>query len=217
MEALRAELDRTGVMAILRYPDGGDVLGAVEAIAAGGMTVLEVTIDTPGAFDVLAAVADRPGLIVGGGTVTDVAQVQRLAALGAAFIVSPGFDADVVSAALELGLDTLPGVATGTEILAARRAGSRFFKLFPAGALGIRYLLELRGPFGSESFVPTGGISIDELGEWLLAGATAVALGSGLTGSHAPCSAAETDALAERARRSVRRARSALAERAGSK
>jgi 2-dehydro-3-deoxyphosphogluconate aldolase/(4S)-4-hydroxy-2-oxoglutarate aldolase len=213
--AMRRELDRTGVMAILRYRDGGDVSAAVQAVAAGGMSVLEVTVDTPGAWEAIGAAAAQADLIVGGGTVTEVAQVERLAASGARFVVSPGFDAHVVSAALSLGLDTLPGVTTGTEILAARRAGSQFFKLFPAGALGTRYLSELRGPFGNECFIPTGGISIDGLGDWLRAGATAVAIGSDLAGRQPPRNAAETAALTERVRCSIAAARSVLDERQG--
>lgn len=212
--AMREQLGRTGVMAILRYRDGGDVRAAIEAVSAGGVTVLEVTVDTPGAWEAIGGAAGRADLIVGGGTVTEVAHVERLAALGARFIVSPGFDADIVTAALDLGLDAVPGVATATEILAARRVGSRFLKLFPAGAFGIQYLSELRGPFGSEWFIPTGGMSIDGVGEWLRAGATAVAIGSDLTGSQAPRNASEAEALTQRARRSVATARSVLDEQA---
>jgi len=111
-----------------------------------------------------------------------------------------------VAAALEHGLDALPGVATGTEVLAARRAGARFFKLFPAGALGTDYLAQLRGPFGAEDFVPTGGIPIAQVGAWLRAGALAVALGGDLAGRTAPRSPEEIEAVAERARAALRQA-----------
>jgi 2-dehydro-3-deoxyphosphogluconate aldolase/(4S)-4-hydroxy-2-oxoglutarate aldolase len=202
-------------MAILRYPNGGEVSHAIEAIAAGGVTVMEVTVDTPGAWQAIEKAAGRDGLVIGGGTVTEVSQVERLASLGARFIVSPGFDADVVKAALSLGLETLPGVATGTEILAARRAGSGLFKLFPAGSLGSRYLAELRGPFANECFVPTGGISIEGMGEWLSAGAIAVALGSDLAGREAPRTSAEAARLTERAKRAIAAASSVLENRVG--
>ncbi|MDQ1731796.1 MAG: 2-dehydro-3-deoxyphosphogluconate aldolase / (4S)-4-hydroxy-2-oxoglutarate aldolase [Pseudonocardiales bacterium] len=202
-------------MAILRYPLGGDVSGAIRAIAAGGVSVLEVTVDTPGAWQAIEEAAGRDGLVIGGGTVTEVSQVQRLASLGARFIVSPGFDADVVKAALSLGLDTLPGVATATEILAARRAGSGLFKLFPAGSLGSRYLAELRGPFAKECFVPTGGISIDGMAEWLYAGAIAVALGSDLAGREAPRTSADAAQLTARARLAIAAASSVLENRVG--
>ena len=202
-------------MAILRYPGGGDVSQAIGAIAAGGVTVVEVTVDTPGAWQAVAEAAGDASLTVGGGTVTEVAQVERLASIGARFIVSPGFDADVVAAALSLGMETLPGVATGTEILAARRAGSGLFKLFPASSLGIGYLAELRGPFANECFVPTGGIPIEQIPAWLSAGALAVAVGSDLAGRTAPRTAAELTLLTERAKRAIELAHSALASRGG--
>jgi 2-dehydro-3-deoxyphosphogluconate aldolase / (4S)-4-hydroxy-2-oxoglutarate aldolase len=202
-------------MAILRYPAGGDVPRAIAAIAAGGVTVLEVTVDTPGAWQAIEEAAARTGLVVGGGTVTEVAQVERLASVGARFIVSPGFDAELVASAARLGLDALPGVATGTEIMAARRAGSRLFKLFPAASLGIRCLTELRGPFANEWFIPTGGISIDGIAEWLSAGAVAVAVGSDLAGRAAPRTAAEVALLTEKAKRAIDAAGSVLAGRVG--
>jgi 2-dehydro-3-deoxyphosphogluconate aldolase/(4S)-4-hydroxy-2-oxoglutarate aldolase len=204
---LRDALGRDRLMAIVRYRDGGDVPGAIDALARGGLRVMEVTVDTPGAWDAIEAAAARTGLIVGAGTVTEPHQVERLAALGGRFVVSPGFDPGVVRAALDLGLEALPGVATGTEVLAARRAGAQFFKLFPAGALGARYLAELRGPFGRESFVPTGGIKAAELGDWLRAGAFAVALGGELAGRTAPSGEDETEAIAQRTRTALDLAR----------
>ena len=200
---LRDALGRDRLMAIIRYRAGGDVSGAIDALARGGIRVMEVTVDTPGAWDAIKQAATRSDLIVGAGTVTDVDQVAQLSALGGRFVVSPGFDPDVVAAATRHGLAPLPGVATGTEVLAARRAGVEFFKLFPAGALGVRYLAALRGPFGKESFVPTGGISIADTADWLRAGAFAVALGSELAGRTAPASEADLEAITERARTAV--------------
>lgn len=193
-------------MAILRYRDGGDITGAIKGLARGGLRVVEVTVDSPGAWAAIEEAAALPGLVVGAGTVTEAHQVERLASAGGRFIVSPGFAPDVVAAALEYGLEALPGVATGTEVLAARRVGVEFFKLFPAGALGPEYLTQLRGPFSHESFVPTGGIGFDQIGAWLRAGAFAVALGSALAGRTTPTGPAEIDALAERARGALRRA-----------
>jgi 2-dehydro-3-deoxyphosphogluconate aldolase/(4S)-4-hydroxy-2-oxoglutarate aldolase len=209
---LRDTLGRDRLMAIIRYRAGGDVSAAVEGLARGGVRVLEVTVDTPGAWAAIERAAARPGLVVGAGTVTEVGQVERLAALGGRFAVSPGFDPDVVAAALNLGLEVLPGVATATEMLAARRAGAQFFKLFPAGALGLRYLSALRGPFGKESFVPTGGITVAGMGDWLRAGAFAVALGSDLVGRAAPAADGGIEAVAERARTALDLAAAAGAE-----
>ncbi len=210
--ALRTALGEDRVMAILRYRDGGDVPGAIDALADGGIRVLEVTVDTPGAWDAIErAAATRPGLQVGAGTVTDPREVRRLAALGGRFVVSPGFDRDVVAAALDAGLEALPGVLTGTEVLAARRAGTQLFKLFPAGALGERYFRELRGPFGAECFVPTGGVPVARIRDWLDAGAFAVALGGELAGRTAPNDEDGKIAMAERARAALRAAAGAVA------
>ena len=207
---LREVLGRDRVMAILRYREGGDVSAAIGALADGGIRVLEVTVDTPGSWDAIErAAATRPRLVVGAGTVTDPRQVRRLAAIGGRFVVSPGFDRDVVTAALDAGLEPLPGVMTGTEVLAARKAGAQFFKLFPAGALGEQYLRELRGPFGTECFVPTGGVSVARIQDWLNAGAFAVALGGELAGRTAPGEedeAAAVEAMTQRAQTALRAA-----------
>ncbi len=197
------ELGRGGVLAILRYRSGGDVLGALDAVVDGGIGVVEVTVDTPGAWDAIAAAVSRPGVLVGAGTVTEVEQVRRLAGLGGRFVVSPGFDEQVVATALELGLEPLPGVSTATEVMAARRAGARLLKLFPAGALGVRHLRELRGPFGAEHFVPTGGVTRRTLAEWVDAGAYAVALGSDLSGHRPPHDADGRAELTARARETL--------------
>ena len=203
-----AALASTRVLAIVRYRQGGDPLGALRALAAGGVTVAEVTTQTPGWPDAVAgAVAE--GIVAGVGTVTEPAEVADAKAAGARFIVSPGLLPDVVSASLDRGMEPLPGVATATEILLARRAGVRLFKLFPAGALGIDQLRQLRGPFPDLAFVPTGGVGVDTVGDWLTAGAFAVALGSELAGRRAPANDAERTELTHRAEAAIAAARQA--------
>jgi 2-dehydro-3-deoxyphosphogluconate aldolase / (4S)-4-hydroxy-2-oxoglutarate aldolase len=196
------------VLAILRYRDGGDISGAMRALAAGGVTIAEVTVQTPGWQDGVAA-ASEAGVLAGAGTVTTRAEVADAHAAGARFMVSPGFVPDVVRAALDLGIEPLPGVATATEILLARDAGVRLFKLFPAGALGLDYLRQLRGPFPETAFVPTGGIGLAAIGEWLAAGALAVALGSELAGRAAPRTDLERTELTRRAAAAIAASRQA--------
>jgi Entner-Doudoroff aldolase len=106
--------------------------------------------------------------------------VPVLAEAGARFVVSPNTDPRVIGAALDAGLDPIPGALTATEVASAIGAGAALVKLFPAGPLGTAYLRALRGPFGDVDFVPTGGIAHDAVGEWLAAGAVAVGLGSDL-------------------------------------
>jgi Entner-Doudoroff aldolase len=170
----------TRVVAILRLRDHGLAAEVCDALARGGIRVLELTQDDPGALAALRAVAGRDDVVVGAGTVLDPATVPALAAAGARFVVAPNTDRRVISAALAAGLDPIPGALTATEVAAALDAGATTVKLFPAGPLGPGYLRALRGPFERVDFVPTGGIAHDAVGEWLAAGAAAVGLGSDL-------------------------------------
>lgn len=194
------------IVAILRYHQSGDFRSAIEALGAGGIRILEITVDGPDAWDALewAAASDR--FVVGAGTVTNAEEVRRAADAAARFVVSPGFVPEVFETASELGVLAIPGAVTPTEVLAARRAGAQALKLFPAGSLGVKYLRDLLGPFHDVPFIPTGGIGITNLREWLDAGALAVGLGSGLVGATAPATPAEADALRQRAAQAVRQA-----------
>lgn len=204
LEALAAER----IVAILRYHQPGDFKTAIEALAAGGIRILEITIDGPDAWDALESSAGSGGFVVGAGTVARADEVRRAASAGARFVVSPGFVPEVIETATELGITAIPGAMTPTEILAARRAGARALKLFPAATLGVKYLRDLLGPFHDVPFIPTGGIGITNLHEWLDAGALAVGLGSGLVGTTAPATPTESDALRRRAAEAVRQAHS---------
>jgi 2-dehydro-3-deoxyphosphogluconate aldolase / (4S)-4-hydroxy-2-oxoglutarate aldolase len=194
IELVRAER----LVAIVRYRDGGDVDGALAALAAGGVRLAEVTIDTPGALEAVEE-ARRQGRPVGVGTVTTVAQVSAAAEAGARFVVSPGIVPDVVQAALALGLEPLPGALTPTEIMTARALGATLVKLFPAGTFGPDYVRAVRAPLADVDLVPTGGLRIADVGAYLGAGATAVALGSDLAGRRPPTTAGEREGVAEQA------------------
>ena len=197
---LEAMLGSGRVLGIVRFHDGGDVSGAMEALARGGVELLEVTIDTPGA---LAAVerAVGNGRTVGVGTVVSAEQVRASAAAGAGFVVSPGLVHEVLETANSLGLAAVPGVFTPTEVLAATAAGARVMKLFPASCGGPAYLRALRGPFPDVALVPTGGVRLDEIQAYLDAGASVVALGSELVGRTAPRSDADLDWITAQAAR----------------
>jgi 2-dehydro-3-deoxyphosphogluconate aldolase/(4S)-4-hydroxy-2-oxoglutarate aldolase len=198
------------LVGIVRFHDGGDVSGAVEALARGGIELLEVTIDTPGALVAVERAASE-GRTVGVGTVVSVSQVRDSAAAGARFVVSPGLLPEVIDSARSLGLEAVPGVFTATEILAATAAGARVMKLFPASTGGPSYLRALRGPFPATALVPTGGVRIDEIQAYLDAGAAAVALGSDLVGRFAPRSEADLDWITAQAARATAAAHEAAA------
>ncbi len=204
-------LGSSPLLAIVRFHEGGNVLGAIDALVQGGVDHLEVTIDTPGA---LAAVeyAARNGRTVGVGTVLSGDQVRAAAAAGARFVVSPGLVPEVIEVAHGLGLEPMPGIFTATEILAATAAGAKVMKLFPASCGGPSYLRALRGPFPLTPLVPTGGVRLDQIQAYLRAGATAVALGSELVGRSAPRSDRDLERITTQAARAV-----AAVRRTGSK
>jgi 2-dehydro-3-deoxyphosphogluconate aldolase/(4S)-4-hydroxy-2-oxoglutarate aldolase len=185
------------LLGIIRFHGGGDVSGTVEALLRGGIDLVEVTLDTPGALEAVERAAGK-GAPIGVGTVTSADEVRAAAAAGARFVVSPGFVAEMVETALELGVEPVPGVFTATEILAARAAGARVLKLFPASHGGPRYVRSLRGPFPDVPLVVTGGVRPEEANEYFDAGATVVALGSELVGRAAPTSDGELEQIAAR-------------------
>ena len=192
-------LGRTPLIAIVRFASGGALGEVVAALAAGGLDLIEITIDTPGA---LAAVEQAAGAghTIGVGTVVSAEQVRASARAGASFVVSPGLVAEVVQEARACGIVPIPGVLTATEVLTALSLGASLLKLFPAGPVGARHLGALRGPFSRTAFIPTGGIEIADIGSYLAAGAAAVGLGSQLVGRTAPTTAegfAELTAHAE--------------------
>jgi 2-dehydro-3-deoxyphosphogluconate aldolase/(4S)-4-hydroxy-2-oxoglutarate aldolase len=203
-------LGSSRLLGIVRFHQGGDVSGALDALVRGGIELLEVTIDTPGA---LAAVerAAADGRDVGVGTVVSAAQVRDAASAGARFVVSPGLVTEVIDSAHDLGIEPVPGVFTATEVLAATAAGARVMKLFPASGGGPAYLRALRGPFPETPIVPTGGVRIDEIEAYFDAGASVVALGSELVGRSAPRTDADLEWITAQAARATAAARKAAA------
>jgi 2-dehydro-3-deoxyphosphogluconate aldolase/(4S)-4-hydroxy-2-oxoglutarate aldolase len=200
----------TPLLAIVRFHEGGDLLGAVEALVRGGIDLFEITTDTPGALEVVEHAA-RAGRTVGVGTVLSAEQVRACAAVGARFVVSPGLIPEVVEVAQDLGLEAVPGVFTATEILEAAAIGASVMKLFPACGGGPAYVRALRGPFPTISLVPTGGVRLDEIEAYLEAGATAVAVGTELVGRSAPTTDDDIREIERQASRAAEIARRAAA------
>lgn len=159
-------------------------LALAEQVWAAGVPLFEVPIQTPADIEALRAVAAAAaarGLAVGAGTVVLPEQVAVARDAGAAFVVSPGLDDEVVRACLDAGLAVLPGVATPSEVQRALRLGLRWVKAFPAAQLGTGWFRAMRAPFPDVRLVATGGITPDNADEYLAAGARAAAFGSGLT------------------------------------
>ena len=176
-----------GVIAVVRLAEatggGARMHRAAAALAAGGVGAVEITLTTPGALAAIAELASDGGLkdsIVGAGTVLDEKAAREVIARGARFVVSPALDRAVVRYCRDHNVPCLPGAMTPTELLEAWRAGASLVKLFPASALGPRYLREVLAPLPFLRVVPSGGVSLENAGEWIRAGAAAVSIGSAL-------------------------------------
>ncbi len=182
---LAARLQPLGVMPVVTVSGAHDGLALADALIAGGLPAIEITLRVDGAMEALKAVAaSRPDMLLGAGTVRDAAQAEACIAAGASFLVSPGFVPAVAAAAAKHGMAYLPGVATPTEMELARVDGLSFLKLFPAEVVGGRGMLAAVGQAMPDfHFVPTGGISLDSMSAYLaLANVTAVG-GSWIAGN----------------------------------
>lgn len=156
--------------------------GIAEQAALGGLVALEVTMNTPGAAEQIATLSREQGgrLAVGAGTVTTAAEFRAAHDAGAAFIVTPNLDIEILALCRENGLPAFPGAMTPSEVVAAWTHGATMVKLFPAGSLGPGYLKAIRAPLDSIPLLPTGGISLDNAPAFLAAGASGFGIGSPL-------------------------------------
>ena len=177
-----AIIEQLGVVAIIRVQDPRSVRGVVDALFEGGVRALEVTMTVPRAIELIAELAPTipSDFLLGAGTLLDADTTKRAVDAGAQFIVSPVFRPEVIAAAHERGVPVMPGCFTATEILAAWEAGADIVKVFPATSVGPSYLKDIHGPLPQVKLMPTGGVSIDNVGDWLRAGAAAVGVGSAL-------------------------------------
>jgi 2-dehydro-3-deoxyphosphogluconate aldolase / (4S)-4-hydroxy-2-oxoglutarate aldolase len=176
-----ATLREVGIIPVIRAESADAAMAVVEALMEAGLTVAEITMTVPGAIEAIASVAKRFGdkVLVGAGTVTDAETVRRALDAGAEFIVSPCLVPAVIEAARRAGVAVLPGALTPTEVFEAFRLGGDMVKVFPAQNVGgAAYLRALRGPFPEIPLVPTGGVTLDNVGEMFKAGAVAVGVGS---------------------------------------
>jgi len=165
-------------LAIIRARDTRTAAEGMDAAVRGGYRILEFTMDTPGALELIETFARRDGLTVGAGTVLDADQAEAAVARGARFLVSPVVDATVIAAASRLGVPMLPGAATPTEMWRAHRAGAGAVKLYPAPAAGPAWVRVVLGPMPFLRIVPTQGVDAGNAAAWLDAGCLAVGSGA---------------------------------------
>jgi 2-dehydro-3-deoxyphosphogluconate aldolase/(4S)-4-hydroxy-2-oxoglutarate aldolase len=191
-------------VAIIRMQDPAALRSVVDALAEGGVRALEVTMTVPRAIELIAEIAPTlpRDFLFGAGTLLDADTVHRAVEAGAQFIVSPVFRREVIEAAHADGVAVMPGCFTPTEILSAWDLGADIIKVFPATSVGPSYFKDIRGPLPQVKLMPTGGVSIDNVGDWLRAGAVAVGVGSALVDTKA-IAAKRFDVIRDNARRIV--------------
>jgi 2-dehydro-3-deoxyphosphogluconate aldolase / (4S)-4-hydroxy-2-oxoglutarate aldolase len=177
-----AEVCDARAVAVVRLPSADAVHHTVDALLAGGVRAIELTLTTPGALSVLSALRGRLGaaVVLGAGSVLSAADARAAIAAGATFVVSPVCDADVIQAAHNADVPAMVGGYTPNELLHAHRLGADVIKLFPADTLGPSYVRGVLAPMPFLRIMPTGGVTPANAGEWLRAGAVAVGVGSAL-------------------------------------
>jgi 2-dehydro-3-deoxyphosphogluconate aldolase/(4S)-4-hydroxy-2-oxoglutarate aldolase len=175
-------IEEAGIVAVIRMKEPEKLRAVVDAIAEGGIRALEITMSVPGAVELIRELAPTlpSGFTFGAGTVLDAETVHRVVDAGARFIVSPVFRRTVIEACQARQVASMPGCFTPTEILDAWDAGADVVKVFPATTLGPGYLRDIHGPLPHVKLMPTGGVTLDNAGDWIRAGAVAVGVGTSL-------------------------------------
>jgi 2-dehydro-3-deoxyphosphogluconate aldolase / (4S)-4-hydroxy-2-oxoglutarate aldolase len=181
-EEVRARIVELAIVPAVRAANDEDALFAAEAVSRGGLPIVELTMTVPKATELIAHLVNKhPHMVVGAGTVQDIATARACLAAGAKFITSPGLDLEVVEFAVQAGVIVIPGVLTPSEIMAAVKAGADFVKIFPSSLVGgVDYLRALKFPFPQVSFIASGGVNQQTAGQYLAAGAAAVGIGADL-------------------------------------
>lgn len=180
---IEQRLEKTALIPVLRARSAQEAHALVDAMVAGGVEVLEVTMTVPGAVEILKELKQAYGnqILLGSGTVTTVAECEATIAAGAEFVVSPSLHLEVIAATKKAGKVSIPGALTPTEVITAWRAGAAYVKVFPCSALGgATYLKSLKAPFPEIRLIPTGGVTLTTAADFLHAGASALGVGTDL-------------------------------------
>jgi 2-dehydro-3-deoxyphosphogluconate aldolase/(4S)-4-hydroxy-2-oxoglutarate aldolase len=200
--ALVEHIEALGAVAVVRSQHPDRLVPAIEALVEGGVEAIEITLTVPGALDQIRRVNEAMGdrVVLGVGSVTDPETAHQSIEAGARYVVSPVFKPSIVEAAHDSGAAVMPGCFTPTEAQAAWEAGADVVKVFPAGVLGMPYFKAVLAPLPHLKLMPTGGVSLDNAGDWIRAGAVAVGVGSALWDDRAVAAGAY-DTLTDNARR----------------
>ena len=212
-------IKEVGILPAIRVSTSEDAHFAAESVAAGGIPIVEITMTVAGCVDLIAhLIRYHPKMLVGAGTVLDVDTARQCVDAGAHFLTSPGFVPQVVAFAKEKGIAVLPGAMTPTEVIAAWGAGADFVKVFPCAQIGgDSYIRALKAPFPQIPLIAAGGVNQQNVTNFILAGATAIGIGSELVPKEAieRRQASRIKELTKRFVRFVQEAREAAAAHAG--
>lgn len=167
------------LIACVRSDSQDKVSLIVDALKAGGISCIELTMTVPDPFNQLKAITRmHPDLLIGMGTVLSAEDARKAIGCGASFIVSPVLSEGVLRYCSEAGVLSIPGIMTPNEMFAAKQAGAEIVKLFPASAAGPKFIREIRGPFPDAKIIPSGGVTAENAAEWLEVGAYALVMGN---------------------------------------
>jgi 2-dehydro-3-deoxyphosphogluconate aldolase/(4S)-4-hydroxy-2-oxoglutarate aldolase len=204
-QQVMARIHDVGVVPVIRAESADEAARVIDAIRAGGVSVLEITMTVPGAVGLIAEVARRVGndVVVGAGTVLDAETARAVILAGARFVVSPALDLATIACCRRYGVPVAPGALTPTEVVAAWQAGADIVKVFPANAVGgASYIKALKAPLPQIELCPTGGVSLETAADFIKAGASALGVGNDLVDLKA-LRAGQAQAITEKAKRFV--------------
>lgn len=203
-------VETCGVVAVIRLQDSSKLRAVIDALAAGGVKALEVTMTVPRAIELIGEIAPTlpPDFVIGAGTVVDPDTAHAAILAGARFIVGPVLRPAVIDVCHRYDVAVMPGCFSPTEILTAWEAGADVVKVFPATALGPSYFKDIRGPLPQLKLMPTGGVSLENAGDWIRAGAVAIGVGTALVDAKM-VAAGDFAAISDRAARFVEAVRAA--------
>jgi 2-dehydro-3-deoxyphosphogluconate aldolase/(4S)-4-hydroxy-2-oxoglutarate aldolase len=213
-QTVRDRIIEIGIVPVVRASSPREARIAADAVCEGGIPIVEITMTVPGAVDVIRELTDGGGsdILVGAGTVLNVEAARRCLDAGAQFLVSPGLNLQVVELAVREGKLMMAGALTPTEVITAWEAGSDFVKVFPCGLVGgAKYIKALKGPFPQVPLVPTGGVNLNTVAEFIEAGAAALGIGGELVQAEA-LKANKPEVIVENARKFLAMIRQARAQ-----
>jgi 2-dehydro-3-deoxyphosphogluconate aldolase/(4S)-4-hydroxy-2-oxoglutarate aldolase len=179
---ITAAIEEAGVVAVIRMQESERLRAVIDALGEGGVRALEVTMTVPGAVELIRGLSSSlpDGFLLGAGTVLDPQVAARVIDAGASFVVSPILRPAIIETCHRNGIAALPGCFTPTEIMTAWESGADIVKVFPATALGPAFFKDVRAPLPQLKLMPTGGVTLDNAGDWIRAGAVAVGVGTAL-------------------------------------